>query len=65
MRTGMTGVPLCSTPSGDFAVGRKIYYTRNTGVGLTLVICIAAGLIFLGNVFFAAEPLPKYQKETK
>jgi len=30
-------------------------------VGLSLVICIAVGLIFLGNVSFAAEPLPKYQ----
>jgi hypothetical protein len=30
-------------------------------MGLTLVIGIALGLIFLGNVSFAAEPLPKYQ----
>ena len=30
-------------------------------MGLTLVICIALGLIFLGNVSFATEPLPKYQ----
>ena len=30
-------------------------------MGLTLVICIALGLIFLGNVSFAVETLPKYQ----
>jgi hypothetical protein len=30
-------------------------------VGLTLLICIAVGLIFLGSVSFAAEPSPKYQ----